>query len=145
VPAIDLRRLVLGGLAAGVLMNVFDAVTNGILMWSELSANAIRLGLDPRAPATPFGIVILGAVDVVYGLVMVWLYAVLAGRYGPGWRAALLSAGVVFASTMGILLGFMLMRVLTPRLLMQMGAAGAVTLAAGALVGARVYRQQPGP
>lgn len=139
MPGIDRRRLVIGGVAAGLLMNVLDAITNGVLMFSELEANARRLGLDPRAPETPLGIATLAAIDVVYGLVIVWLYAVLAARYGPGWKPALASAAVVFVSTMGILVGFMLMRVLTPWLLVQMGAAGAVTLAAGALVGARVY------
>ena len=140
VPGINRRRVVFGGIAAGIVMNILDAVTNGVLMLSELQANAVRLGLDPRAPETPFGILILGATDFVYGLVMVWLYAVLATRYGLGWRSALVSAGVVFLSTIGILAGFALMRVLTPWLLLQMSVAGAVTLAAGALVGARVYR-----
>jgi hypothetical protein len=141
VQGVDRRRVILGGVAAGILMNVLDAITNGVLMWPQLEANAHRLGLDPRAPETPLGIVILGLVDVLYGLVIVWLYALLAPRYGAGWRAALLAAGVVFVSTMGILAGFMLMRVLTPWLLAQMGAAGAFTLAAGGLLGARIYER----
>ena len=137
---INIRRVLIGGVVAGVVMNVMDAVTNGVLMLAEWRANSTRLGLDPAAAEGVANLVILAAVDVLFGIVLVWLYAAMQPRYGATVRTALLAAAAMFVATMGIIIGFVLMGVLTPWLLVQMAIAGAVTLAAGAVAGARFYR-----
>ncbi len=141
----DWRRLVIAGVAAGMVMNVMDAVTNGVLMLAEFQRNSIRLGLSPTAAETPAAIVILGGVDIVWGLALVWLYDAMIPRYGPGMRTALKAAVVLYLGTLGVIVGFALMGVLDGSMLAKMATAGAATLAAGAVTGARVYGLRGGP
>jgi hypothetical protein len=129
-----------GGIAAGVVMNIMDAVTNGVLMFGELQANAARLGLTLTGAESLPSMAALAAVDVVFGVVLVWLYAALRPTLGPGVKTALVAALAMYLSTMGIIVGFALMGVVTGEIFIKMAIAGALTLAAGAIVGARLYR-----
>jgi hypothetical protein len=140
VSRINSRRVLFGGIAAGVVMNIMDAVTNGVLMLSELQANAARLGLTLTGAESWPSMAALAAVDVVFGVVLVWLYAALRPTLGRGVKTALVAALAMYLSTMGILVGFALMGVVTAGIFIKMAIAGALTLAVGGMVGARLYR-----
>ena len=138
---INRRGLLLGAFASGIVMNVLDGLTNGILFVNEFRANSIRLGLDPAAAESSLGIVTWVSLDFLFGLVLVWLYAAMRPTYGAGPLTALRAAAAVYLPTTGIILGFGVLGILTGSLLVKMSISGAIVLAAGALVGWWFYRE----
>jgi hypothetical protein len=141
--AINSGKVVAGGLAAGVVMNVIDFATQNLLFKDPTTAalNALNPALAAGAGATStiVGFVLL---DFVIGLLLIWTYAAIRPRFGPGpWtavKAALLFwlfGGTTWAmvSLMGIFTwGFFAMN----------GCAFLVNLLVGAYVGARIYQEE---
>ena len=79
---INVSRLLIGGLAAGVVANALDYVINAYLMQAEGEDMMVRLNLSAevvRSSATAWVIV-----DLIYGLLLVFVYAAMRPRFGPG-------------------------------------------------------------
>jgi hypothetical protein len=84
---INLARVFLGGLLAGLIINIFEYVLNGVVFHSQWDAYMKALGRQMRPGAIPF--FILSA--FVAGIGVVWLYAVARPRLGAGPRTAALT------------------------------------------------------
>jgi len=72
---INLGRVILGGIVAGFIINLFEYVLNGIVLagqWTDLmtSLNRPQLGMNE--------IVVFNIMSFVLGLAAVWTYAALA-------------------------------------------------------------------
>ena len=90
---INTGKVVLGGLLAGLIINISEFVAN---MWvfagpfeeiiAELDVEAVGGG----------GITIYVLFGFVIGLVAVWLYAAMRPRFGPGARTAMMAGGAVW-------------------------------------------------
>ena len=79
---INMGRVLLGGVAGGVVLNLVDYVVNGVWLSPQWVAAASKLGsANAMAPATIMGYVIG---DFVFALLIVWLYAAMRPRFGPG-------------------------------------------------------------
>jgi hypothetical protein len=86
---INLARVLLGGLLAGLVINVGELILNGMVLASEWAEFLEQLGLDPTfsAPQLVAGAVI----TFIYGIVLVWIYAAIRPRFGPGPRTAVIA------------------------------------------------------
>jgi len=84
---INLARVFLGGLLAGLIINIFEYVLNGVVFASQWDAFMKALGRQMRPGAVP--VFILSA--FVAGIGVVWLYAVARPRLGAGAKAAALT------------------------------------------------------
>jgi len=82
---INVARVLLAGLAAGVVINVSESVLNMSVLGPDVMAMSQKLGLPPMAMNVVGGFLVLG---FVLGIVMVWLYAVARARLGPGSNTA---------------------------------------------------------
>src|SRR5688500_15103729 len=94
---IDRQRLVLGGLAAGVVLNIIDFFSSGVIFASRMQAdaNAFKPGLGDQMAAMGGGqIAVYVFFDFVIGFLLVWTYAAMRPRFGPGPRTAVY-AGLV--------------------------------------------------
>lgn len=95
---INLGRVILGGLLAGVLINVSEFVLNDVVLRADMEAGMKALGKAvPRSGGTIAVWIILG---FAMGIGSVWLYAAIRPRYGAG-AATAARAGVfmwLFAS-----------------------------------------------
>ena len=79
---INMGRVLLGGILGGVVLNIIDYVVNGVWLASQWIAAASKLGsANAMAPAAIMGYVIG---DFVFALLIVWLYAAMRPRFGPG-------------------------------------------------------------
>ncbi len=87
----NVARVILGGVLAGFILNIFEYVLNGVVYASQWEAFEKMLGRHMRPGAIPFFIVS----TFVMGIGMVWLYAAARPRLGPGPRTAVLT-GVAF-------------------------------------------------
>ena len=88
---INLARVFLGGLLAGLILNIFEYALNGVVFASQWDAYMKVLGRQMRPGAIPFFIVS----TFVVGIGVVWLYAVARPRLGAGPKTAAIT-GVSF-------------------------------------------------
>ncbi len=89
---INFGRVILGGLLAGVVMNISEYVLNDIVLKSEMEAGMKALGKTmPQGGSTIAVWMILG---FAMGIASVWLYAAIRPRFGAGPGTAA-RAGVV--------------------------------------------------
>jgi hypothetical protein len=85
-------RILLGGLLAGLLINIGEFLLNGILLVEPMKEEFNRLGL----PEEPSGktIAIWVVLTFILGIAIVYLYAMIRPRSGPGLKSAL-CAGLI--------------------------------------------------
>lgn len=83
---INLGRVVLGGLLAGVVLNVSEFVLNEPILGEQWSAAMETLGRTmPTDAGTMIGYVIW---SFLLGIMLVWFYAAVRPRFGPGPKTA---------------------------------------------------------
>jgi hypothetical protein len=88
---INFGRVILGGLVAGILINISEFVLNDVVLKADMETAMKALGKTvPQGGSTLAVWLILG---FVMGLVSVWLYAAIRPRYGAGVATAV-RAGV---------------------------------------------------
>jgi hypothetical protein len=90
---INIGRVVLGGLVAGVVANILSFLINDVIM-KEQHASVFK-GLGKTMPTDPTTAVIFVVGGFVFAIALVWLYAAIRPRYGAGPGTAV-RAGVFF-------------------------------------------------
>jgi hypothetical protein len=135
---INWTRVILGGLVAGVIINIFESVVNGVILAEDMDAAVRALGRQMGGSQIAMFIVW----GFLVGIFAIWLYAAIRPRYGPGAKTALCAGAAVWG------LGYLLASVtpialhLFPRRIMAIGlAVGLVEVLAATLAGARLYRE----
>src|SRR3989441_11726083 len=78
---INMQKVLIGGLIAGVVLNIVDYVLYGVVLKAQMAAAMQALGKPPIAGNTILWFVFL---DFVVGVFLVWLYAAIRPRYGAG-------------------------------------------------------------
>lgn len=86
-------RIVLGGLVAGVVINIGEVILNDFLLKEQMTEMFRRFNITP-----PGGSFIALAVGLTFalGILLVWLYAMIRPRYGPGPKTAICAALVIW-------------------------------------------------
>ena len=85
-------RVLLGGLLAGVVINIFEFVTNGVVLKADWGQAMQALGKAPAPSAS--AIAIYNVWGFLVGIAAVWIYAAIRPRYGAGAGTAA-RAGIV--------------------------------------------------
>jgi hypothetical protein len=141
---IDRQRLVLGGLAAGVVLNIIDFLSNGVIFSTRMQAdaNAFKAGLGDQMAAMGGGqIAVYVFFDFVIGFLLVWTYAAIRPRFGPGPRTALYAGLVFFVVGLITTYGYKEMGVMSTGLWWSYTALWFINLVLAAVVGAAVYKE----
>jgi hypothetical protein len=135
---INVARVILGGLLAGLVMNISETILNVFVVAEESSAIMERLGL--QAVGT-HQVVIFLAMTFVLGILMVFLYAGLRPRFGAGVKTAIIAGvSVWLVTTMGGVADAVIG--ITPPSLLALSAIWTlVEMCVGAVVGAWVYKE----
>ena len=81
---INWTRVILGGLVAGVIINVFESVLNGVILAKDMEAAISALGRQMGGGA----LAVFIAWGFLVGIFAVWLYAAIRPRYGAGPKTA---------------------------------------------------------
>ena len=136
---INWTRVILGGLVAGLIINVFESVLNGVILAKDMEAAISALGKQMSGGALALFI----AWGFLVGIFAIWLYAAIRPRYGAGPKTAACAGAAVWG------LGYLLAAVgplalhLFPRRLMAIGlAVGLVEVIIGTIAGAWLYREE---
>lgn len=90
---INFGRVILGGLVAGLVLNIGEFLLNEVVFGAEMRAFFERLQLP-----VPGGSFIAMAVGITFllGIVMVWLYAMIRPCFGAGPKTAIVAALVLW-------------------------------------------------
>jgi hypothetical protein len=83
---INMSRVILGGIVAGLVVNVGEFLLNGVFLADYYAEMGGRLGLPAMDTPVFVTYVIL---SLLLGTVAVWLYAAARPRFGPGPATAL--------------------------------------------------------
>ncbi len=136
---INWGRVVLGGLLAGVVLNVYDWVVNGVLLAAQWNAALQALGKGEMGGSMIVWFVLC---DFLLGIWGLWLYAAIRPRFGPGPKTAVW-AGLAGWFIFGLLNAISQMPMgLFPPTLYHYNLIGAVVMYPVAVVaGAAVYKE----
>jgi len=96
---INLKGVIIGGLVAGVVLNIVDFVLFGVVLKDQMAAMMQAMG----KPAISSGQMIwFTCIDFLFGIYLVWLYAAIRPRFGAGPGTAV-KAGLVAWVVAGLL------------------------------------------
>jgi hypothetical protein len=90
---INFGRVILGGLVTGLILNIGEFLLNEVVFVRQMEEMFRRLNV-PR----PGGSFIATAVGITFllGIVIVWIYAMIRPRFGPGPKTAIIAAFVAW-------------------------------------------------
>lgn len=137
---INLGRLILGGIVAGIVGDILGYGVDGWLL-QQAWANAMKaLG---RSAFSPSALILFNLLGIVTGLVAVWIYVAIRPRFGPGVKTAIYAA--IATWILAALLpnaSFMYAAGLFPGHLTLYTTTGAlVEIAVATIIGAWIYKE----
>ena len=134
-------RTLLGGVAAGLVINVSESVLNNFVLKADWAAAMQALGKSSQVTGLQMaGFAIWG---FLLGISAVWLYAAISPRYGQGWRVAgcagLATWWLVYALSSA---GALIFDIFPPRLMLISVAWGLPEIVLATMAGAWFYREK---
>jgi hypothetical protein len=139
--SINIGKVVIGGLAAGLVANVIDFVTNTYVLAGDWEVFAKAHNLDPAAMTSPSTAVTWVVVDFLMGIILVFAYAAIRPRFGPGPKTAVISGLLIFVAVSLVLYGFANMGLMTMNMFFTGSIGAIVSTLASSLVGAAIYKE----
>jgi hypothetical protein len=82
MPKVNLARVMLGGVLAGIVINVSEFLLNNVVI-KDKNEEAMK-ALGKTMPNTPGVMTTWVLWGFAAGIITVWLYAAIRPRYGPG-------------------------------------------------------------
>jgi hypothetical protein len=147
--AINAQKVVVGGLAAGIVAFVLDFVLNGLLLagfWEDaMTTLNPALAEGTESPGAFAGFLI---VDIAWGGLLVWLYAAIRPRFGPGAGTAFKAAVAAWLITGIPWSSLSVMGIFSWSVFVLGAVTWLVVSVTAVLVGARLYTEEapaPGP
>jgi hypothetical protein len=142
--AINTQKVLIGGFVAGVVMNAIDFVTNMFILGDRMKAesDAFKPGLADQMMSTSTMVSYI-VMDFVLGFALIWTYAAIRPRFGPGIKTATYAA-LLFWILAGIFLsGYLHMGMMSAGLWATFAILGLVNFLLSAWAGAKFYTEEP--
>jgi hypothetical protein len=136
---IDTGRVIVGGIVAGIIIDVFEFVLNGIVLGAQW--NAVSAAHNLPAIGT-HEIVIFNILGLITGIAAVWTYAAIRPRFGAGPMTAAYAGllvwvvGYVVPDVFNTVIGLVPTSMHVPIL-----AVGAVELIVATMAGGFLYKE----
>jgi len=136
---INFKRVLLGGLIAGLILNLGEALLNEVFLVEQMEETARRLHIE--RPGSAF-IAVAALLTLALGIMIVLLYALIKVRLGAGLKSAVLAGVIVWFTVYvytGILTGMAI--ALSPMLVAAGIGWGLVEYVLAAIVGSAFYKE----
>jgi len=131
----NLARVLLGGLIAGLIINLAEYLVHAVLLERQWAAAFAALG------KTPTGWTTFIPSNFLVGIIGIWFYAKFRSNYGPGPRTALRSAISIWAIFWAIpMMALQPMHLFPDSLIFTTIFIGLLDSAPAVLLGAWMYR-----
>jgi hypothetical protein len=138
---INAGKVLAGGLLAGLVFNIGDAILNGVVLAEDFRQAVTKLGLNPAALEQLSGILPWVVIDFLFGLIVVWTYAAIRPRFGPGPKTAVIAGLIVFIPTTLLFFGFTAMGIFPFSLFLKQTAYAIPHYVLGSIAGAWLYSE----
>jgi hypothetical protein len=137
---INIGRVILGGIVAGIVSDALGYLVDGVLLAPRWSDGMALLGHVEFSPDQWIYFNVLGLIG---GIALIWVYAAIRPRFGAGVLTAIYAGVAVwFIGTLLPNLSFMWVAGLFSKHLTLYTTAGAlVEVVLGAVVGAALYKE----
>jgi hypothetical protein len=140
--AINTGKVLVGGVVAGVVMNVIDFIVNMFIVGERMKAetDAFKPGLSDQMMSSNTMISYI-VMDFALGIALIWTYAAIRPRFGPGIKTATYAA-LLFWILAGIFLsGYLHMGMMSTGLWFTFAFLGLVNFLLSAWAGAKFYAE----
>ena len=135
----NVGRVLLGGVLAGLIVNVGETILNVVVAGAAMEAALAARNLPPVGGSAIGGFVVI---TFLVGIVTVWLYAAIRPRFGPGPGTAVIAALVVwFFAYVHQSVAMLLMGILPAKVMVLGTVWGLVEIVIGSIAGAWVYKE----
>ena len=132
-------RVVIGGLLAGVIINIGEFILNGIVLGEQMNAAMAALNKPPIDGRMIMLFVLFG---FGLGFMLVWTYAAIRPRFGAGVKTAICASTLVWGLASLYPNLFMIIINLFPRDMMILATIwGLVEVVVAGIAGAWVYTE----
>jgi len=136
---INFSRVILGGLLAGLLINISEFILNAVVYAEEMNAAMAALNKPPIDDSMVIWFVLLG---FGIGFMTVWLYAAMRPRFGAGVGTAVCASLTVWGLAYLYPNLFIMIMNLFPRQMMAVATVwGLGELVIAGVAGAWVYKE----
>ena len=136
---INWARVILGGLVAGLIINIFEYCLNGVILTRDWQAAMAALGRTMAPSAIPVFIIW----GFLTGIAAIWLYAAARPRFGAGPKTAILTGFALWIFSYALpTMGQWALHLFPHHLLAIGTAVGLVEVILGSLAGAALYKEQ---
>lgn len=112
-----------------------------MILTADNAAFLTRLGIDPAAMESFAGIAPWIVIDFLFGLLVVWTYAAIRPRLGPGVSTAIIAGLIPYLGATLVLAGFTSMGVFPVAMFLKGSIASLINTSIGAVAGAWVYTE----
>ncbi len=138
---INMARVLVGGVVAGLVINIGEFILNMFVLQAEMDAAIARMNLPPIA-GQQIGVFV--ALVFALGIGTVWLYAAIRPRFGAGIGTALCAGATVwFFAYLYPSIGMVVMGMFPVGSTVIALVWGLVEVLAGAALGAWLYQEPP--
>jgi hypothetical protein len=138
---INIQRLILGGVVAGVVLSIITGIANASILNDDFQNWATGMGNHLHPPAQPVQICFWVFMCLLDGMVGVCIYAGIRPRLGAGWKTALLAGFLVWiVARLCVAFDMFALGVFPWQLLVGQSILGLVAILPGVLTGAWIYK-----
>ncbi|HUJ32200.1 MAG TPA: hypothetical protein VLY23_13030 [Candidatus Acidoferrum sp.] len=137
---INLGRVILGGIVAGIIIDIWEGVMRGVLLQEQ--AAKVMAALGRTNVVSTKQLIALNIYGLVIGILAIWVYAAIRPRFGAGPKTALLAGLAVWALVFA--LGAMppvFMHLVPVNLALMASCAEAVMMLIAGVAGAALYKE----
>ncbi len=137
---INVGRLILGGIVAGIAIDILDYFVDEVWLGARWSDGMARLG---HPGFSQVQIILFNVIGLLTGIVAIWVYAAIRPRFGAGIKTAIIAGLAVWVlTTLFPNVAFMHVAHLFPNhLTLYTTLGGVVEAVFGTVAGASVYRE----
>jgi hypothetical protein len=140
--AMNTSKVVVAGLAAGVVATLIGFIGFGMLLGPRFEAEAVAVAPALQGRGMTGGAIATNVfAQIVIGILLVWLYAAIRPRFGPGMKTALYAAAVVWICGFLFHLDMLNLGMITAGTYAMASIVAFVQVVASAGVGGMLYRE----
>ena len=143
---INTKKVLVGGLVAGVIINIIDFVANTLILGARMKAesDAFKPGMSDAMMAGN-AVISYVIMDLVLGFALIWTYAAFRPRFGAGARTATYVAVLFWLLALIFTAGYRQMGIMSSGLWWSFAFIGLVNFLIAAWAGAAVYSEEGAP
>jgi hypothetical protein len=135
---INVSRVILGGLLAGLVINIFEYVLNTFVWAEQANSMLAKLGLSPPGGQQIACFIVIG---FLFGILLVFAYAAIRPRFGASVKTALIAGGTLWLAGVPQTISEAIIGITGTHFAMMTLVAALIEIEVAAIAGAWLYKE----